>query len=71
MSRFTQFPRGLDPKSTAWLFEKAQCLGEKQMGDEDCFVLKVAADKSVVMERNKGPTEGLDPKSTAKLFEKA
>ncbi|KAK3018673.1 hypothetical protein RJ639_002815 [Escallonia herrerae] len=36
------FAVGLDPKSTVRLFEKAQCLGEKQMGDEDCFVLKVA-----------------------------
>ncbi|KAK3043860.1 hypothetical protein RJ639_000559 [Escallonia herrerae] len=50
---------GLDPKSTARLFEKAQCLGEKQMGDEDYFVLKVAADRAAVMERNEGPAEVL------------
>ncbi|XAR67243.1 hypothetical protein NMG60_11001923 [Bertholletia excelsa] len=49
--------QGLDPKSTASLFAKAQCLGEKRIGEEDCFVLKVAADKAAVMERNEGPAE--------------
>ncbi|XP_075477071.1 uncharacterized protein LOC142518220 [Primulina tabacum] len=47
--------QGLDPKSTASLFAKAQCLGEKRIGDDDCFVLKVAADRAAVMERNEGP----------------
>lgn len=49
--------QGLDPKSTAGLFAKAQCLGEKRIGDDDCFVLKVAADRAAVMERNEGPAE--------------
>ncbi|KAK6149566.1 hypothetical protein DH2020_017091 [Rehmannia glutinosa] len=49
--------QGLDPKSTASLFAKAQCLGEKRIGDDDCFVLKVAADRAAVMERNEGPAE--------------
>ncbi|KAE8691831.1 ribosomal RNA large subunit methyltransferase I-like [Hibiscus syriacus] len=49
--------QGLDPKTTASLFEKAQCLGEKRIGDEDCFVLKVCADRAAVMERNEGPAE--------------
>lgn len=50
--------QGLDPKSTASLFAgKARCLGEKRIGDEDCFVLKVAADRATVMERNEGPAE--------------
>ncbi|KAJ4977219.1 hypothetical protein NE237_002325 [Protea cynaroides] len=49
--------QGLDPKSTASLFAKAQCLGEKRIGGEDCFVLKVAADRAAVMERNEGPAE--------------
>ncbi|MBA0660395.1 hypothetical protein Goklo_012416, partial [Gossypium klotzschianum] len=48
---------GLDPKTTASLFAKAQCLGEKRIGDEDCFVLKVCADRAAVMERNEGPAE--------------
>ncbi|KAK2985277.1 hypothetical protein RJ640_009790 [Escallonia rubra] len=51
--------QGLNPKSTARLFEKAQCLGEKQMEDEDYFVLKVATDRAAVMERNEGPAEVL------------
>ncbi|PIN02106.1 hypothetical protein CDL12_25382 [Handroanthus impetiginosus] len=49
--------QGLDPKSTAGLFAKAQCLGEKRIGDDDCFVLKVAADRAAVIERNEGPAE--------------
>lgn len=50
--------QGLDPRSTASLFAgKARCLGEKRIGDEDCFVLKVAADRATVMERNEGPAE--------------
>lgn len=49
--------QGLDPKSTARLFGEAQCLGEKRIGDDDCFVLKVAADKTALMERNEGAAE--------------
>ncbi|KAE8723452.1 ribosomal RNA large subunit methyltransferase I-like [Hibiscus syriacus] len=49
--------QGLDPRTTASLFAKAQCLGEKRIGDEDCFVLKVSADRAAVMERNEGPAE--------------
>ncbi|KAF3448798.1 hypothetical protein FNV43_RR09511 [Rhamnella rubrinervis] len=49
--------QGLDPKSTASLFEKAQCMGEKRIGDDDCFVLKVSADRAAVMERSEGPAE--------------
>ncbi|KAJ9168606.1 hypothetical protein P3X46_020106 [Hevea brasiliensis] len=51
--------QGLDPKSTASLFAKAQCLGEKRIGEDDCFVLKVAADKAAVMERSEGAAEVL------------
>lgn len=49
--------QGLDPKSTASLFagKAAQCIGEKRIGEEDCFVIKVAADRAAVMERNEGP----------------
>lgn len=49
--------QGLDPKSTASMFAKAQCLGEKRIGDDDCFVLKVAADQATVVERSDGPAE--------------
>ncbi|EOY14307.1 C-type mannose receptor 2 [Theobroma cacao] len=49
--------QGLDPKTTASLFAKAQCLGEKRIGEDECFVLKVCADRAAVMERNEGPAE--------------
>ncbi|KAL5744911.1 hypothetical protein ACOSP7_027793 [Xanthoceras sorbifolium] len=49
--------QGLDPKTTASLFAKAQCLGEKRIGDDECFVLKVAADRAAVIERSEGPAE--------------
>ncbi|GAV64900.1 DUF620 domain-containing protein [Cephalotus follicularis] len=49
--------QGLDPKSTAKLFTKAQCLGEKRIGEDECFVLKVAADRAAVVERSEGPAE--------------
>ncbi|XP_044506388.1 uncharacterized protein LOC123226020 [Mangifera indica] len=49
--------QGLDPKTTASLFAKAQCMGEKRIGDDECFVLKVAADREAVVERNEGPAE--------------
>lgn len=49
--------QGLDPKTTASLFANAQCLGEKRIGHDDCFVLKVSADRAAVMERSEGPAE--------------
>lgn len=49
--------QGLDPKITASLFTKAQCLGEKRIGDDNCFVLKACADRAAVMERSEGPAE--------------
>lgn len=32
-------------------------MGEKRIGDDECFVLKVAADREAVVERNEGPAE--------------
>lgn len=49
--------QGLDPKGTASLFANAQCLGEKRIGDDECFVLKVCADRAAVMKRSDGPAE--------------
>ena len=49
--------QGLDPKNTASLFTNAQCLGESRIGDVDCFVLKVCADRAAVIERSEGPAE--------------
>lgn len=39
------------------MFTKAQCLGEKRIGDDDCFVLKVSADQAAVAERSDGNAE--------------
>lgn len=39
------------------MFSKARCLGEKRIGDDDCFVLKVSADRAVVAERSDGHAE--------------
>ncbi|KAJ4809364.1 DUF620 family protein (DUF620) [Rhynchospora pubera] len=49
--------QGLDPRSTALMFSKSRCLGEKRVGDEDCFVLKATADRAAISKRNDGPTE--------------
>ncbi|MCO5593755.1 hypothetical protein L7F22_047772 [Adiantum nelumboides] len=49
--------QGLDPLATANTFGNAQCVGEKKMGDEECFVLKLSADPSTLSERNNGPSE--------------
>ncbi|KAI6691685.1 hypothetical protein NL676_028513 [Syzygium grande] len=51
--------QGLDPESTARLFGKAQCMGERSIGEEECFVLKVAAEREAVMERSEGGAEVL------------
>lgn len=32
-------------------------MGEKRIGNDDCFVLKVSADPAAVMERSEGPAE--------------
>ena len=42
---------------TASLFANAHCVGERRIGDEDCFVLKVAADQSTLSQRSDGPAE--------------
>lgn len=49
--------QGLDPTLTASMFVKARCIGEKTIGGEDCFVLKLAADPSTLSERSDGPAE--------------
>ncbi|KAJ0982862.1 hypothetical protein J5N97_011117 [Dioscorea zingiberensis] len=40
--------QGLDPKVTARVFENAHCIGEKRIGDDDCFVLKVSMNMGVL-----------------------
>lgn len=49
--------QGLDPMTTASIFVNAHCVGEKKIGDEDCFVLKVSADQSTLSDRSDGPAE--------------
>lgn len=49
--------QGLDPRSIASMFTKAQCLGEKRIGDDDCFVLKVSADRATITDQTDGPAE--------------
>ncbi|KAH9287801.1 hypothetical protein KI387_031918 [Taxus chinensis] len=49
--------QGLDPRTTAIMFANARCVGEKRIGDDDCFILKLAADPSMLQERSDGPAE--------------
>ncbi|CAD6211609.1 unnamed protein product [Miscanthus lutarioriparius] len=49
--------QGLDPLSTAGLFAEAWCVGEKKVGDEDCFILKLCADAETLRQRSEGPAE--------------
>ncbi|CAN1155683.1 hypothetical protein LINPERHAP2_LOCUS20538 [Linum perenne] len=51
--------QGLDPKSTGRLFSEAEWVGEQTIGEEECFLLKVSAQRSAVMERSEGPAEVL------------
>ncbi|XP_047086366.1 uncharacterized protein LOC124697879 [Lolium rigidum] len=50
--------QGLDPMLTASLFaEDSVCIGERSIGGEDCFVLKVEAEASSLRARNSGSVE--------------
>ncbi|MCO5579925.1 hypothetical protein L7F22_033792 [Adiantum nelumboides] len=49
--------QGLDPITTANLFMDARCIGEKKIGDEDCFVLKLSADPAILKPRSDGRAE--------------
>eukprot|EP01018_Ginkgo_biloba_P030273 Gb_21444 [translate_table: standard] len=49
--------QGLDPRTTANMFANSRCLGEKRVGDEDCFILKLAAGPSTLVERSDSPAE--------------
>ncbi|KAI3717953.1 hypothetical protein L1987_69905 [Smallanthus sonchifolius] len=46
--------QGLDPKSTAMLFATAERLGDKKIGEEECFVLKVCASTKDLIARAYG-----------------
>eukprot|EP00249_Psilotum_nudum_P010418 c22530_g1_i1 orf=1232-2428(+) len=49
--------QGLDPMTTASMFITAHCIGEKKIGEEDCFILKLTADPSTLAARSDGPAE--------------
>ncbi|KAG0496243.1 hypothetical protein HPP92_000934 [Vanilla planifolia] len=44
--------QGLDPRSTANLFADAVCIGEKIIKGEECFILKLEANPSVLKSRS-------------------
>lgn len=43
--------------TTASLFADAQCIGEKAVNGEDCFILKLYADPQTLKARSEGPSE--------------
>ncbi|WOL02576.1 hypothetical protein Cni_G11295 [Canna indica] len=49
--------QGLDPLTTANMFANAQCIGEKKVNGEDCFILKLCADPQTLKARSEGPAE--------------
>ncbi|KAI3458617.1 hypothetical protein Pfo_015280 [Paulownia fortunei] len=49
--------QGLDPRSTANLFSNSICIGEKNINDEDCFVLKLEAEPSTLSARSSSNVE--------------
>ncbi|XP_075495044.1 uncharacterized protein LOC142532612 [Primulina tabacum] len=49
--------QGLDPRTTANMFTTARCTGEKKIGGEDCFILKLGADPHTLKARSEGPAE--------------
>ncbi|KQK06958.1 uncharacterized protein LOC100824900 [Brachypodium distachyon] len=49
--------QGLDPKSTADLFSSAAWVGEESVDGEDCFVLRVDADRSALDARSSDDVE--------------
>ncbi|WOH02947.1 hypothetical protein DCAR_0522337 [Daucus carota subsp. sativus] len=52
-----RFFQGLDPRSTINLFNKATCIGEKTIDDEECFILKHETDKVVLKSQSTENTE--------------
>ncbi|XP_020578467.1 uncharacterized protein LOC110023402 [Phalaenopsis equestris] len=49
--------QGLDPLTTANMFANAQCIGEKKVDGEDCFILKLCADPHTLKARSEGAAE--------------
>ncbi|KAI3518808.1 hypothetical protein L1887_07622 [Cichorium endivia] len=49
--------QGLDPMAVAGVFSLAQYMGEKRIGDVDCFVLKISADDADLADRSDSTAE--------------
>ncbi|XP_064953265.1 uncharacterized protein LOC135606238 [Musa acuminata AAA Group] len=49
--------QGIDPLTTASMFADAQCIGEKEVNGEDCFILKLCADPQTLKARSEGAAE--------------
>lgn len=49
--------QGLDPVTTANLFNDARCVDEKKVADEACFVLKLSTDRPTLNARSNGSVE--------------
>ncbi|RDX95995.1 hypothetical protein CR513_21398 [Mucuna pruriens] len=49
--------QGLDPRSTANLFNNSVCIGEKTVNNEECFILKVEADSTSLRTRSSSNVE--------------
>ncbi|CAL9115792.1 unnamed protein product [Musa textilis] len=49
--------QGLDPETIAAVFSPAQHIGEKHIGDEECFVLELVVDNSVLSSWSDGTAE--------------
>ncbi|THU57291.1 hypothetical protein C4D60_Mb03t01970 [Musa balbisiana] len=49
--------QGLDPLAVVNVFADAQCIGEKKIDGEDCFILKLCADPQTLKARSEGSVE--------------
>ncbi|BAT81162.1 uncharacterized protein LOC124840506 [Vigna umbellata] len=49
--------QGLDPRSTANLFNNSICIGEKTVNNEECFILKLEADSNTLQTRSSSNVE--------------
>ncbi|KAK7320633.1 hypothetical protein VNO77_30285 [Canavalia gladiata] len=49
--------QGLDPRSTANLFNNSVCIGEKTVNNEECFILKLEADSTSLITRSSSNVE--------------
>lgn len=52
-----RFFQGLDPRSTANLFSNTVCIGEKNINDEDCFILKLETSSDILKSQSTPNTE--------------